>query len=190
MYRRSLLQLIGAAVAALPWRPSLAEAQASPLGEPAAHTLRAIAPAVLPSAIGAAGADRVVDRFLEWLRGYKSGAEMGFGYGILRKRVTPAITSDKYRQQLESIDGAIPAGSSFRALPIEERQRVITAALERAGIRDFPMSPDGTHVISDFMSFYFTSTEANDLCYRAAIGRDRCRTLAGSRQRPAPIAKA
>jgi hypothetical protein len=190
MYRRSLLQLIGASVAALPWRGSLAQAQAAPLGEAAARTLRAVAPAVLPLELGTAGVDREVDRFLEWLRGYKSGAEMGFGYGMLRKRVTPTITPETYRQQLESIEQGAPAGSSFGALPIQERQRVITAALERAGVKDFPSSPDGTHVISDFMSFYFTSTEANDLCYRAAIGRERCRTLAGSSTRPAPIAKA
>jgi hypothetical protein len=187
MHRRSLLQLLAAAAATLPWRPTLAQAQASPLGEAAVATLRAIAPAVLPSELGAKSADAVVDRFLEWLRGYKAGADRGFGYGILRKDLTPPIALDTYRQQLGSIVQA--ARSSLPALTIAERQRIIVDALQSAGIRDFPSSPDGRHVVADFMSFYFTSTEANDLCYRAQIGRDRCRTLAGSSKRPAPLGK-
>jgi hypothetical protein len=37
------------------------------------------------------------------------------------------------------------------------------------------------------MAFYFNSSEANDLAYRAAIGRDTCRGLTGSENRPAPM---
>lgn len=183
MNRRSILQLLATAAAALPWRGVLAQGGA--LGDQAEATLRAVAPAVLPSALGARGADAVVDDFLRWLRGYKSGADMGFGYGIVRKRVTPTITPAAYRQQLEALAGT--AGSSFAALPVPERRRAIAAALEKAGVRDFPSRPDGTHVVSDFMSFYFTGSAANDLCHQAEIGRDKCRTLAGSSSRPAAL---
>jgi hypothetical protein len=37
------------------------------------------------------------------------------------------------------------------------------------------------------MAFYFRSSDANDLCYRAAIGRDLCRGLDGSEQAPPPL---
>jgi hypothetical protein len=37
------------------------------------------------------------------------------------------------------------------------------------------------------MGFYFSSVEANDLCYRAQIGRDTCRELASSDGRPAAL---
>jgi hypothetical protein len=47
-----------------------------------------------------------------------------------------------------------------------------------------PRTPDGKHVASDLMAFYFNSSEANDLCYRAHIGRDECRGLAGSDREP------
>jgi hypothetical protein len=191
MYRRSLLQLLGAAAAALPWRGSLAQAQAAPLSEGAVHTLRAAAPVVLPSGIGAKGADVVVDQFLEWLRGYRSGADMGFGYGIVRKRVTPTIVPATYIQQLAALEQSAAAdGHALGAQPPDARRRLIAAALEAAGVREMPPSPNGQNVIADFMSFYFNGTDANDLCYQAKIGRDRCRTLAGSSGRPAPLGKA
>ena len=34
------------------------------------------------------------------------------------------------------------------------------------------------------MSHYFNSPAANDLAYRRAIGRDACRELSGSDERP------
>jgi hypothetical protein len=39
------------------------------------------------------------------------------------------------------------------------------------------------------MAFYFRSSDANDLCYRAQIGRDQCRGLAGSDRPPAPLGR-
>jgi hypothetical protein len=188
MHRRSLLQLLAAAVAALPLRGTLAQAQALPLDEPSVETLRAIAPAVLPSDLGPAGADAVVDEFLQWLRGYRSGADMGSGYGIVRKRLTPALDVGVYASQLAALEqAATAAGARLRDRPMAERQRLIGEALDRAGVDDFPAAPDGAHVATDFVSFYFTSSAANDLCYGAQIGRGRCRTLAGSSQRPKPL---
>ncbi len=186
MYRRSLLQLLGAAVAALPWRGSLAQTHAAPLSDVAYTTLRAVAPAVLPSELGAKGADAVVDQFLTWLRGYRSGADMGFGYGVVRQRLTPTIMPSTYVQQLEALEqSAGAAGGSLSSLSLDARRRVIAADLESAGVKDFPSSPDGKHAVADFMSFFFTGTAANDLCYQAKIGRDMCRALAGSSARPA-----
>jgi hypothetical protein len=183
-----VLQLLGAAAAALPWRPSLAAAQAAPLTESSVLTLRQIAPVVLPSELGVRGADAVVDSFLAWLRGYRSSADMGFGYGILRQRRTPQITAATYVQQLEALSRA-GAGTRGAASNAAARAAIVKS-LDDAGIKDFPSSPNGTHVVADFMSFYFNGTDANDLCFKAKIGRDRCRTLAGSSQRPAPLEKA
>ena len=41
--------------------------------------------------------------------------------------------------------------------------------------------------LSDLLAFFFRSSEANDLCYGAAIGRDHCRGLPGSEEAPAPL---
>ena len=61
------------------------------------------------------------------------------------------------------------------------------AALDAAKIDTLPRLPDGKHIIADLMSFYFGSSEGYDLCYRAAIGRDRCRGLEGSDNPPPPL---
>lgn len=188
MNRRTLLRLLGTAGAALPWMPSLAQSQAAPLTPDAVATLRAVAAAVLPSALDAKGADLVVESFLTWLRGYRSGADMGFGYGILRHRVTPAIVPATYIEQLTALDQA--ANGSFARLTVEGRRKVLRSALDAARIGDLPAAPTGAHVATDFMSHYYTGAEANDLCYRARIGRDTCRTLAGSSRRPDPLTKA
>jgi hypothetical protein len=187
MHRRSLLRLLGAAGVALPWMPSLARSQAAPLSLDAVAILRAVAGAVLPSTIDARGADAVVDSFLAWLRGYRSGADMGFGYGIVRHRVTPVIVPATYVEQLASLDRA--AGGKLARLTLEARQNVLRSALDAAGIQDLPSAPTGAHVVSDFMSHYYNSPDANDLCYQARIGRDSCRTLAGSSRRPDPLTK-
>jgi hypothetical protein len=60
----------------------------------------------------------------------------------------------------------------------------VETALEEGKITDLPRNPDGRHIAADLMAFYFRGSDANDLCYRAAIGRDRCRSLAGSDHAP------
>lgn len=185
MQRRTVLQLLSAAAVSLGWRPSLARAQAAPLDAAGVATLRAIAPALLPSAVGAAGADKVVDDFLAWLRGYKPGEDMGYGYGILRKRVTPALGVATYRAQLEAFEqSARASGAALSARSLDERRAMMTQALDSAGVKNLPDIPDGQHIVADFMGFYFGSSAANDLCHQAKIGRDTCRTLAGSSRRP------
>jgi hypothetical protein len=191
MDRRSILQILATAVASLSLRPSLARAQAAPLEASGVATLRTVAPAILPSAIGTAGADKVVDDFLQWLRGYTPGADMGYGYGILRKRVTSPIAPATYRAQLDALEQAARAsGGALSSTSAEVRRALVAEALEKAAIKELPGSPDGKHVLADFLSFYFTSSEANDLCYQARVGRDMCRTLEGSSRRPDPLASA
>jgi hypothetical protein len=38
------------------------------------------------------------------------------------------------------------------------------------------------------MAFFYRGSEANDLCYRAEIGKDTCRGLADSEKAPKPLA--
>jgi hypothetical protein len=64
---------------------------------------------------------------------------------------------------------------------------LVEAAIAEAKVVRLPSRPDGGHVASDLMGFYFNSIEANDVAYRAKIGRDMCRGLAGSENKPAPL---
>ncbi len=133
-----------------------------------ADTLRALARVVLPKEVNAA---KVAEDFSRWVRDYRAGAEMEHGYGFTRLRNKPASPAPAYLKQLAAI-GPNPTGES------------VTAALEDVKITDLPRTPDGRHVAADLMAFYFRSSDANDLCYQAAIGRDKCRGLTGSEKAP------
>jgi hypothetical protein len=187
MKRRTLLQLLGSLAATLP-RPGRLFAQASPLGPSDEARLHAVAEVVLPDEIGAAGRDAAVKSFLGWIRDYRADAETDHGYGFTRLRRTGPSPAANYATQLNALDDeARKRGRSFVDLPVAERQSVIEAAITAAKIDRLPGRPDGGHIATDLMASYFRSIEANDLCYRAKIGRDTCRGLNGSVDRPASL---
>lgn len=169
MRRRSLLRWLTAA-----W-PLRAWAQAPPLP---ADTLRALAGVVLPSELGAEGIARTAAAFEAWLRDYHAGAEMDHGYGFTRLRFKPPSPAATYARQLESLRAVLLAGDASAA------RAAVGTALEEAKVANLPQSPDGRHIAGDLMAFYFRSGEANDLCYRAHIGRYECRGLPGSEKEP------
>jgi hypothetical protein len=144
-------------------------------------TLRALAAIVLPAELGSAGIDQTAEAFVHWVQGYRAGAEMDHGYGMTRLRSKGATPAPNYLRHLETLRAALLSGDA------DSKRQAVTAALEQAKITDLPRTPDGRHIAADLMAFYFRSSDANDLCYRAAIGRDLCRGLEGSEQAPAPL---
>jgi hypothetical protein len=185
MKRRTLLQLLLGLVTALPARVR-ALAQLPALDVPDERRLLPIADVVLPSEIGADGRARVVRSFIRWLQDYRAGADMDHGYGFTRLRRTPASPVGKYGPHFAALDQrAGPAG--FATLSPDARRGLLEEAIAAAKIDRLPGRPDGGHVATDLMAFYFNSAEAHDLAYRAAIGRDTCRGLEGSDQRPKGI---
>ena len=137
-------------------------------------TLRALAAIVLPAELGPSGLDRVTGDFVRWVRGYRAGAEMDHGYGVTRIRTRGPSPAPAYLKQLAALRGRVD-------------ESTVEAALRDAKVADLPRTPAASHVAADLMAFYYRGSEANDLCYRAAIGRDQCRSLAGSEDRPAPL---
>jgi hypothetical protein len=175
MKRRTLLQLLLSVVAALPARIRLfAQAPALTPGDEA--RIRALADIVLPGELGAEGKTEVVAGFGRWLRDYREGVDTDHGYGFTRLRRTAASPVRRYAAQLDALDAR---GGDRRA--------AVEAAIAEAKIERLPSRPDGGHVATDLMSFYFNSAGATDRAYGAAIQRDACRGLAGSENRPAPI---
>jgi hypothetical protein len=166
MKRRTLLGVLASIRA--PW------AQAAPFPGEHAATLREVAATVLPSVLEGESLNAFVAGFTRWVNGYRDGAEMDHGYGNTRIRFKGASPARAYATQLAALRGRVSPES-------------LAAALRDAGVTDLPRTPGGSHVAADLMAYYFRGSDANDLCYRAQIGRDQCRGLAGSDREPAPL---
>jgi hypothetical protein len=150
-------------------------------------TLAAIAEVVLPAEADRAAA---VAAFVKWIAEYKEGADTDHGYGNTRVRSTGPSPARNYPAQIAALDAAARAAGApgFAAATLDQRRVIVEAAIAEAKIERLPARPTGAHIGADLMGHYFNSPVASDLCYRAAIGRDACRGLAGSENKPAPLA--
>ncbi len=190
MKRRALLQWLMSAAAILPFERIRLFAQPRELTPDAVATLREVAPTVLPSSIGARQIADVVDRFVVRTRGYREGAVLAHGYGHPRLQRAGPSPAAAYISQLAALAADARAkGGSWSALDLETRRALLDASLTKAGVRGLPQRPNGQHVVSDLMAFYFRSTEANDACYGALVQREVCRPLAVTTTRPAPLVR-
>jgi hypothetical protein len=136
-----------------------------------AKSMRDLAAVVLPESLGRKRTGKIADDFVKWTVEYKEGVHIASGYGNPRTQTVPPNPSKNYAAQLAEFNGSITTES-------------VAAALEKAKIDRIPNRPNGRHVASDLMSYFFNSADGEDLLYDAEIKRDDCRGLAGSMQRP------
>ncbi len=189
MRRRTLLQALATTVPALPVVRVRLAAQVRAFTPEAVAVLRDVAATVLPASLGADRVSLIVDRFVAWGRGYEEGVALAHGYGDPQLVKSGPSPVPDYLAQLAALDAAAKGrGGRFGTLPMETRRTLLSDALSAAKVTDLPGRPTGRHIVSDVMAFYFRSSEANDLAYRARIGRQQCRTLAVTTRRPAPLA--
>lgn len=192
MKRRTLLQLATAVAAWAPIARLRAFAQAPPFSEEEKATFNAIAEVALPASIGSVGRVAATQKFIAWHLNYRRGADMGHGYGASTLRPSsPTPILPRYAAQFASLDAVARAqgAASFSAAPIDMRRPIVEAALNTPqAINRLPARPTGANLIADFMGLYFNSADAFDQAYRAAIGRDDCRSLERSDQPPASLA--
>ena len=188
MNRRTLLQWMASAAASAPLFRVQLFAQPRELGPDHISTLREVAATVLPASLGAQHIAATVDRFVEWTRGYREGVPLVHGYGHTRIDKTGPSPVPRYVGQLAALDADAKAkGKNFPALDLESRRALLDEAITKAGVKGLPPRPNGQHVASDLMAFYFRSSEAADRCYHAQISRQICRPIAISTKRPAPL---
>jgi len=189
MKRRTFVRFAASTVALLPASRLALLAQEAGLPSASLATLEALAPVVLPPSLGRRAIGLVTDRFLAWLRGYRAGVIREHGYGRPEVRRTPESPASRYVEDLAALERAAEAqGAAFSRMSPAAKRALIEAALRAAGVEDLPGRPNGQHVVSDLMAFYFQSSEANDFCYRAQIGQEKCRPLRVVTMRPRPLA--
>jgi hypothetical protein len=186
MKRRTLLQWLASIAALLPLERVRLLAQPRELTPEAIAFLHELAPTVLPSSIGSARVKSTVDQFVAWTRGYREGVALSHGYGHPRLQMTAASPIPMYVSQLTALaTDARSKGAQWSGLDLEARRALLDASLAKAGVRGLPSRPAGQHVVVDLMTTYFRSSEANDDCYNAMIGRETCRPIAVTLVRPA-----
>ncbi len=189
MRRRTLLRVLLSTFPTLPLARVRLAAQARELTPDSLSTLRDVGSTVLPASLGAERASAIVDRFAAWMREYQEGIALAHGYGHPRLVRSQASPVPDYAAQLASLDSLARArGGRFGELPLETRRALLGDVLATAGVETLPARPTGRHVVSDLMAFYFRSSAANDLAYRARIGRQTCRPIELTTRRPEPLA--
>jgi hypothetical protein len=179
MRRRALIQTL---IASLPFRGVRLWAQTATFPGTREAVLKELAATVLPSTLGPAGTQAIVQQFVRWVREYRAGAEMQAGYGYPRLRYTPDSPAPRYLAQLDVL-----AADALAAPDPAARRAKLAAMLAQANVGNLPQAPDGRQIISDLMSFYFMSSEANDSAYDAKVGKDKCQGLKNSGAIPPPL---
>lgn len=154
-----------------------------------ATTLRALGEVVLPSELGQAGTTRAVESFKRWMVEYREHAELTHGYGTSRIRYTGPTPATRWTSQLDALEAAAHRqfGSSFAALSMTQRERLVRATLAGAKLDRMPAVSDADHVAVALLAHFYASSEANDLCYGVGIGRETCRPLSQSTRKPLPL---
>jgi hypothetical protein len=104
-------------------------------------------------------------------------------------QVLGANPSTSYPSQLKQLETAAAAkGGSFAALPVDAKRAIVADALQQARIDKIPPRPNGKHIASDMLSFFYNSADGQDFLCNAAIRRDDCRGLESSAERPRSLA--
>ncbi len=190
MKRRTFVKLAVSTVALSPVGRLAFAAQSPALPAASLTTLRALAPIVLPRSIGRRNVEAATERFVAWLDGYRAGVVTEHGYGHPRFRRTAESPAAKYGAQLTALEEAAERQhhQPFARLDPALKVALIEAALRDAKVDSLPGRPNGQHVAADLMAFYFDSSEANDVCYQAQIGRETCRPISRVTARPRPLA--
>ncbi len=185
---------LGALAAALPTAVLMRRAHAAAIDDLAASpsTLRALGEVVLPAELGRVETARVVRDFQQWIAGYREGAELLHGYGTSLLEKAGPTPATRWMAQLDRLDAAarnLGGGArSFAELPLARRRQLVQGELDAVKADRIPSVGRASHVALALLGHYYGSTEANDRCYRASIGRQSCRPLAASSRMPLPLA--
>src|SRR6202050_292824 len=190
MQRRSFFKWLFSAVSPLwspPWAGGRSRAIADEIPADEVAALHELAGVVLPASLGRTGTDAAADQFAKWIRDYKPGADTDHGYGRTRIQGLPPSPSAHYAEQLRQLDASsIAKGEPFAKLERDAQRAILESALQEAKADRIPPRPNGQHVASDLMSYFFHSSHGDDLLYAGMIQSDDCRGLPSSSARPAP----
>lgn len=155
------------------------------------ETLRAVAEAALPTgALGADGTESALREFEAWVEGFEAAAELDHPYLTGELRYGPPHPGPRWAAQLEAMDleSERRSGVRFADLPPEERLAVVEEQVRDEASAGMPRNPAlANGVAVGLLAWFYGTSAANDLCYRAEIGRHGCRGTASLPDEPVPV---
>ncbi|HEY7569648.1 MAG TPA: hypothetical protein VH762_18840 [Gemmatimonadaceae bacterium] len=159
---------------------------------PSQAAIRALGAAILPSEMGQARLEIASDAFWRWMNGYREGAELLHPYGSPKIGYAAPSPVPNWATQLNALDRAARGKhqKTFAALDVNERQALVRDALSDFKGERLPNVVSAPHVALGLLAHFYDSSDATDLCYRARIGRNKCRPLAHNGRKPLPLAEA
>jgi hypothetical protein len=184
MRRRTFFKSVASSVALI-LVPKWARAAWADSGIARTASLQDLAVVVLPQSLGAKRIAETTSAFETWISHYPAGADAGYGYGHPHPMVLGSNPSLHYGDQLKQLEIAAAAGgSSFAASAMQTRRALVQSALAQAGVITIPPRPNGEHIATDLMSYFYGSSDGKDFRYNLAIRESDCRGLASSGERP------
>jgi hypothetical protein len=120
------------------------------------------------------------------LEEYEPGAELNHGYGTADIEFTPADPTASWQSQLNELEREAQERFqvSFVRLDSEGRRGIVRRQISGDRLNRLPRPYRARHVAVGLLAYFYSTPEATDLCYQAAIGKRNCRPLARSPQEP------
>ncbi len=178
---------VGSVAASLPItaasRHLLRSGKSAPLDD---ALMGALGHSLLPAELGSDNIDRVVDEFQQWLEQYGADAELNHGYGTSEIDYTPGDPTSRWQDQLDGLKAEAQRrfGASFVDLDADVRRGIIRQQIADDRLDRLPRAYRARHVAVGLLAYFYASPEATDLCYKAAIGKNKCRPLRRSPDEP------
>lgn len=146
----------------------------------------ALGHSLLPTELGSDNIDRVVDEFQQWLEQYSTDAELNHGYGTSEIDYTPGDPTSRWQDQLDGLNAEAQRrfGASFVDLDADVRRGIIRQQIADDRLDRLPRAYRARHVAVGLLAYFYATPEATDLCYKAAIGKNKCRPLRRSPDEP------
>lgn len=154
-------------------------------------TLRAVADVALPTgALEAEGTESAVLDFIGWVEGFEPAAELDHPYLTGELRYGLPHPGPRWAAQLEAmeLEARRRSGVAFAERPEAERRAIVADAIRGEASPDPPGDPArANHVAVGLLAWFYGTSEATDLCYRAEVGRHLCRGTASLPDEPAAL---
>lgn len=154
-----------------------------------AHTLRAVADAVLPSELGDEGRERAVAAFERWADGLEPVAELAHPYLVPETRYSGPDPRPGWAAQLEGLEKECRArhGSPLADLDVAGRRKLLARGVGQTG-PGLGSPANANHIAVALMAHFFASPVATDMCYGRTIAKQQCRGLEGAGGEPVRVA--